>query len=47
MLDLSRAQILAFRRGAGALDRRLAPGPDSLRRAAWAGLQISVRWDGV
>jgi hypothetical protein len=42
MLDLSRAQILAFRRGAGALDRRLAPGPDSLRRAAWAGLQDSM-----
>jgi len=26
----------------GALDARLSPGPDSLRRAAWAGLQDSV-----
>jgi hypothetical protein len=42
LLDLTRAQILAFRRGAGALDRRLQPGPDSLRQAAWAGLQDSM-----
>lgn len=41
-LDLSRAQILAFRRKAGALDTRLPPGPESLRRAAWAGLQDSM-----
>jgi hypothetical protein len=41
-LDLTRPQILAFRRQAGALDERLAPGPDSLRRAAWAGLQDSM-----
>src|SRR3977135_3986561 len=38
----TRAQILAFRRRAGALDRRLPPGPDSLRQAAWAGLQDSM-----
>src|ERR687893_1101681 len=41
-LDLTRAQILAYRRNVGALDRRLNPGPDSLRRAAWAGLQDSM-----
>jgi hypothetical protein len=41
-LDLTREQILGFRRRAGALDERLAPGPRSLRRAAWAGLQDSV-----
>ena len=41
-LDLTRPQILAFRRHVGALDQRLAPGPDSLRRAAWAGLQDSM-----
>jgi DNA glycosylase AlkZ-like len=41
-LDLTRAQILAFRRNVGALDERLPPGPDSLRRAAWAGLQDSM-----
>lgn len=41
-LDLTRGQILAFRRRAGALDQRLAPGPSSLRRVAWAGLQDSV-----
>lgn len=39
---LSRAQILAHRRRAGALDRRLPYGPDSIRRAAWAGLQDSM-----
>ena len=42
MLDLTRSQILAFRRHVGALDERLPPGPDSLRRAAWAGLQDSM-----
>ena len=41
-LDVSRPQILAFRRRAGALDERLAPGPDSLQQAAWAGLQDSM-----
>jgi hypothetical protein len=41
-LDLTRPQIVAFRRRAGALDERLPPGPDSLRRAAWAGLQDSM-----
>ncbi len=41
-LDLTRAQILAFRRHAGALDERLPAGPRSLRRAAWAGLQDSM-----
>ena len=41
-LDLTRPQILAFRRQAGALDERLPPGKDSLRRAVWAGQQDSV-----
>jgi hypothetical protein len=41
-LDLTRPQILAFRRHAGGLDERLPPGPDSLRRAAWAGLPDSM-----
>jgi hypothetical protein len=41
-LELSRAQVLAFRRRVGALDERLPPGPPSLRRAAWAGLQDSM-----
>jgi hypothetical protein len=41
-LDLSTAQILAFRRRVGALGTRLAPGPTSLRQAAWAGLQDSM-----
>ena len=41
-LDLTRAQILAYRRNVGALDERLPPGPDSLRQAAWAGLQDSM-----
>ncbi len=41
-LELTRAQILAFRRRAGALDARLPPGAASLRRAAWAGLTDSV-----
>jgi hypothetical protein len=42
LLDLTRAQILAFRRRSGALDSRLPRGPDSLRQAAWAGLQDSM-----
>jgi hypothetical protein len=41
-LDLTRSQVLAYRRTVQALDERLPPGPDSLRRAAWAGLQDSV-----
>ncbi len=41
-LDLTRKQILAFRRRVGALDERLPRGPRSLRRAAWAGLQDSM-----
>jgi hypothetical protein len=41
-LDLSRAQILAFRRRVGAIDERLPAGARSLRRAAWAGLQDSM-----
>jgi DNA glycosylase AlkZ-like len=41
-LELTRAQILAFRRRAGALDQRLPRGGASLRRAAWAGLTDSV-----
>jgi hypothetical protein len=41
-LELSREQILTFRRRAGALDRRLPRGARSLRQAAWAGLTDSV-----
>src|SRR5947208_13433339 len=41
-LELTRAQILAFRRRGGALEERLPPGPRSLRTAAWAGLQDSM-----
>jgi hypothetical protein len=41
-LALTRAQILTHRRIVGALDKRLQPGPRSLRRAAWAGLQDSM-----
>jgi hypothetical protein len=41
-LDLSRTQILAYRRTIGSLDERLAAGLDSLRDAAWAGLQDST-----
>jgi Winged helix DNA-binding domain len=41
-LDLTRSQILAFRRRVGALDERLPGGSRSLRRAAWAGLQDSM-----
>jgi hypothetical protein len=41
-LELTREQILAFRRRVGALDERIPPGEDSLRRAAWAGLQDSM-----
>src|SRR5919107_53064 len=41
-LDLSREQLLAFRRRTNALDQRLPGGAESLRRAAWAGLQDSM-----
>jgi hypothetical protein len=41
-LELTRAQILAFRRRVGALDVRLPRGARSLRQAAWAGLQDSM-----
>jgi Winged helix DNA-binding domain len=41
-LSLTRSQILAFRRRVQALDQRLPRGPESLRRAAWAGLQDSM-----
>lgn len=41
-MDLTRSQILAFRRRVGALDSRMPAGPESLRRAAWAGLQDSM-----
>ncbi len=40
-LELSRSQILCFRRNAGSLDQRLPAGVKSLRLAAWAGLQDS------
>jgi len=41
-LELTRAQILAYRRRVQALDKRLPPGAASLRIAAWAGLQDSM-----
>jgi hypothetical protein len=41
-LELTRTQILAFRRRTGALDERLPAGKQSLRQAAWAGLQDSM-----
>jgi len=41
-LELSRSQILSFRRRVGSLDERLPAGARSLRRAAWAGLQDSM-----
>lgn len=41
-LDLTREQILAFRRRVGALDQRLSTGASSLRQVAWAGLQDSM-----
>ena len=42
LVELTRAQILAFRRRVGALDERLPRGARSLRQAAWAGLQDSM-----
>jgi Winged helix DNA-binding domain len=41
-LRITRQQILAFRRRVGALDERMPMGAQSLRRAAWAGLQDSM-----
>src|SRR6478672_1956704 len=41
-LRVTRPQILAFRRRVGALEERMPEGPESLRRAAWAGLQDSM-----
>jgi Winged helix DNA-binding domain len=41
-LELTRQEILAFRRRAGGLDERLPAGAQSLRRAAWGGLQDSM-----
>src|SRR5436309_15605769 len=41
-LRVTRQQILAFRRRAGALEERMPMGSRSLRRAAWAGLQDSM-----
>ncbi len=41
-LELTRSQILAYRRHVQALDERLPAGAESLRRAAWAGLQDSM-----
>lgn len=41
-LELTRSQILAFRRHTAALDQRLPGGTPALHRAAWAGLQDSM-----
>ncbi len=41
-LELTRSQIVAFRRRVAALDERLPHGRCALRRAAWAGLQDSM-----
>jgi hypothetical protein len=41
-LRLTRQQILAFRRRVGGLVERAPKSPESLRRAAWAGLQDSM-----
>jgi hypothetical protein len=41
-LELSRAQILGFRRQTGSLNERLPASAKSLRLAAWAGLQDSM-----
>ena len=41
-LELTRRQILAFRRRVGALDERMPAGAGIARRAAWAGLQDSM-----
>jgi hypothetical protein len=41
-LEVTRTQILAYRRRVAALDERLPRGARALRRAAWAGLQDSM-----
>jgi Winged helix DNA-binding domain len=41
-LKLTRQQILAFRRRVSGLDKRTPKSSESLRRAAWAGLQDSM-----
>jgi hypothetical protein len=41
-LELTRSQILRFRRRVGAIDERLPRGRRALRLAAWAGLQDSM-----
>ncbi len=41
-LELSRSNILCFKRRVGSLDERLPAGANSLRVAAWAGLQDSA-----
>ena len=41
-VELTRKRILAFRRRVGGLDERMPPGEESLRKAAWAGLQDSM-----
>jgi hypothetical protein len=41
-LEVTRQQVLAFRRRVGALDERMPKGSRALRRAAWAGLQDSM-----
>jgi len=41
-MELTRAQILAFRQRAGQLGQRLDYGSESLRHAAWAGLTNSM-----
>src|SRR5215211_8641935 len=41
-LRLTRRQILTFRRRVGGLEERMRMHPESLRRAAWAGLQDSM-----
>jgi winged helix DNA-binding protein len=41
-LELTREQILAFRRRVGGLEERAPAGSEVLRRAAWAGLQDSM-----
>jgi len=41
-LALTREQILGFRRRSAGLDERRQPGPETLRGAAWAGLQDSA-----
>lgn len=41
-LELTRSQILGFRRRVGSLDERVPSDPSSLQRTAWAGLQDSM-----